>query len=72
MRILAYGTSADQLDELIHMAESTVLKTLRHFCASVVRLFGAEYLRRPNEEDLNTLLAENAVRGFPGIIESLD
>jgi hypothetical protein len=28
---LAYGTSADQLDEYIKMAETTVLETISHF-----------------------------------------
>lgn len=72
VRMLAYGTSADQLDELMRMGEATVLETMEHFCANVVRIFGPEYLRQPNEDDLNTLLAENAARGFPGMIGSLD
>jgi hypothetical protein len=31
LRILAYGASADQLDEVIRMGESTALKCLQHF-----------------------------------------
>nr|KAE8941447.1 hypothetical protein PF009_g8765 [Phytophthora fragariae] len=72
MRMLAYGASADQLDELIRMGESTVLETLKHFCENVIRLLGPEYLRKPTKDDLETLLAENASRGFPGMIGSLD
>lgn len=72
MRMLAYGASADQLDELMRMGESTGLETLQKFCAAVIRLFGAEYLRAPTPDDLNELLAENAERGFPGMIGSID
>ncbi|KAE9060940.1 hypothetical protein PF010_g30013 [Phytophthora fragariae] len=72
MRMLAYGASADQLDELIRMGESTVLETLKHFCENVIRLLGPEHLRKPTKDDLETLLAENASREFPGMIGSLD
>ncbi|EEY69220.1 uncharacterized protein PITG_05425 [Phytophthora infestans T30-4] len=72
LRMLAYGASADQLDELIRMAESTVLETLKLFCKNIIRLFGPEYLRKPTKDDLKILLAENAERGFPGMIGSLD
>ena len=36
LRFLAYGSLADQLDELIRMAETTVLKTVRMFCDSII------------------------------------
>eukprot|EP00644_Phytophthora_capsici_P013665 jgi/Phyca11/569624/estExt2_Genewise1.C_PHYCAscaffold_330217 len=65
LRMLAYGACADQLDELIRMAESTVLETMKIFCSSIRRLFGPEYLRKPTQHDLETLLGENAARGFP-------
>ncbi|ETN12292.1 hypothetical protein PPTG_09158 [Phytophthora nicotianae INRA-310] len=42
LRMLAYGASADQLDELIRMAESTVLETLKLFCSNIIRLFGPD------------------------------
>lgn len=72
LRMLAYGSSADQLDEFIRMGESTALETMKTFCSSVIRLFGPEYLRKPTQFDLELLLAENAARGFPGMIGSLD
>ncbi|ETI56849.1 hypothetical protein F443_00779 [Phytophthora nicotianae P1569] len=62
LRMLAYGASADQLDELIRMAESTVLETLKLFCRNIIRLFTPEYLRKPTKDDLE-ILVENAERG---------
>ena len=56
LRFLAYGSSADQLDELIRMAETTVLKTVRMFCDSIIECFSTEYLRRPTESDLDAIL----------------
>ena len=38
LRFLAYGTSADQLDELIRMGETTILYTLKRFCCSIIDL----------------------------------
>ena len=37
LRIIAYGASADQLDEVMRMGESTTLKTLKTFCETVIR-----------------------------------
>lgn len=72
LRMLAYGACADQLDELIRIGESTVLETMEKFCSAVMRIFGPEYLRKPTPFDVKILLAENAARGCPGMIGSLD
>ena len=72
MRYLAYGASADQLDEFIRMAESTILMTVKKFCQDIIQLYSDEYLRRPNEHDISQLLSENSSRGFPGMLGSLD
>ena len=36
LRMLAYGTSADQLDDLTRITESTVLRNLKVFCYSII------------------------------------
>ncbi|GMF63920.1 unnamed protein product [Phytophthora fragariaefolia] len=72
LRMLAYASSADQMDELMRMAESTALETLKVFCCSIRRLYGSEYLRKPTKNDLEALLDENEGREFPGMIGSLD
>ena len=42
--MLAYGTSADQLDDLTRMSESTTLNNLQHFCNAIINRYGKEYL----------------------------
>jgi hypothetical protein len=34
--------------------------------------FGETYLRAPNQDDINRILSDNAARGFPGMLGSLD
>ena len=72
VRLLAYGGSADQLDEWIRLSESTIQECLKRFVSAILRLFGEEYLRAPNEEDVMRLLNDNARRGFPGCLGSID
>ena len=45
--MLAYGVSADFLDEYVRLGESTIIECLQYFVRGVVDVFG-EYLRAPN------------------------
>ncbi|CAN0837278.1 hypothetical protein LINGRAHAP2_LOCUS1758 [Linum grandiflorum] len=72
LRMIAWGSTADSLDEYFQMAESTTLETLRRFCSAIVHVYGPEYLREPTREDLDKLLRKGAHRGFPGMIGSID
>lgn len=72
LRMLAYGSSADSIDEYVRIAESTTLQCLSHFCNAVVAAFAAEYLRSPTEDDLKHILGRNAARGCPGLLGSID
>ena len=56
IRILAYGSGADTVDEYVHMAESTALECLEHFCESVIACFGQQYMRDRTVEDLSKIL----------------
>ena len=56
VRLLASGTSADEMDDRYRLAESTMLETLRRFCVSVIEIYGDQYLRSPCEEDLKQIL----------------
>ena len=51
LRMLALGTTADVVGEMVRMGESTCLKTTVKFAHAVVQVFGAEYLREPNVQD---------------------
>lgn len=72
MRQLAYGCPADAVDEYLRLSETTARNCLLEFCRTVVRVYEAEYLRTPNEEDMRRLLDEGSRRGFPGMLGSLD
>ena len=63
LRLMAYGSSADSLDENLRMGESTILLSLERFAAGVIRQFGEEYLRYPTAEDIKRILTVNAARG---------
>lgn len=72
LRILAYGMSYDQTDELCEMSASSSRETFICFVEEIVARFGQEYLRQPNEEDLRRILSINSDRGFPGCLGSWD
>ena len=71
-RILTYGTPADSVDEYVRIGESTAIESLRRFVQAVIAVFGDEYLRPPNSNDIARLLAIGEQRGFPGMLGSID
>ncbi|XP_042006390.1 uncharacterized protein LOC121755167 [Salvia splendens] len=72
MRVLAYGTSSDVVDEYLRMSSTATRDSLMHFIDGVISCFGATYLRRPTEQDMARLLYVADQRGFPGMIGSID
>ena len=72
MRILAYGCSSDAVDEYCHIGPATASEYFYKFCQAVIKRFGTEYLRSPSPDDLHRILQENAKRGFPGMVGSID
>ncbi|CAN6929820.1 unnamed protein product [Brassica oleracea] len=72
IRMMAYGCPADAIDEYLRLGESTALLCLENFVEGIINLFGDEYLRRPTPEDLQRLLDIGELRGFPGMIGSID
>jgi hypothetical protein len=71
-RMLAYGVSADFLNDYVSLGESTIIESLKHFVKAVVDIFGDEYLRAPNAQDTVRLMPMNSARGFPGMLGSID
>ncbi|XP_042415219.1 uncharacterized protein LOC122004392 [Zingiber officinale] len=55
-QILAYGVPADATDEYIKLGESTAIESVKRFCRAVVEVFGGQYLRSPNANDVARLL----------------
>jgi hypothetical protein len=72
MRMLSYGIAADGADEYIRSAEATNLEACKKFVIKICEIFGDEYLRSPNEDDIARLLAVGEERGFPGMLGSID
>ncbi|KAF8403482.1 hypothetical protein HHK36_011586 [Tetracentron sinense] len=72
MRMLAYGVTADYVDEYVRIGESTAIESLKKFVKAVVAIFSDEYLRLPNNDDIARLLAVGENRGFPGMLGSID
>jgi hypothetical protein len=72
IRMLAYGSSVDQIDDNIRIGESTTIECLEHFVKGVNEIYEAEYLRRPNNDDIQRLLQMGEARGFPGMLGSID
>jgi hypothetical protein len=72
LRMLAYGGPADSFDAYLRMAESTILETVRHFTRAIVEIYGPNYWRPPNQEEINALLQIADARRFPGMVGSLD
>lgn len=72
MRVLAYGTTSDVVDEYLQISESVAREALQKFVDGIISCFGDSYLRRPNEQDLTRLLHVGEQRGFPGMIGSID
>ncbi|XP_073154135.1 uncharacterized protein [Henckelia pumila] len=55
------------------MGERTALDCLINFCRCVIDVFGARYLRRPNDADTQRLLQMHEDKhGFPEMLGSLD
>jgi len=70
--ILAYGSPADSVDDYVRIGESTAMECLDKFVRGVHQIFGAEYLRKPNNNDIQCLLQIGEARGFPGMLGSID
>uniref|UniRef100_A0A0D3AK72 DDE Tnp4 domain-containing protein n=1 Tax=Brassica oleracea var. oleracea TaxID=109376 RepID=A0A0D3AK72_BRAOL len=72
IRILAYGSAADAVDEYLRLGETTTRFCVGNFVEGIIYLFGDEYLRRPTPADLQRVLDVGEYRGFPGMIGSID
>ncbi|CAN6720372.1 unnamed protein product [Malus baccata var. baccata] len=72
LRMLAYGAATDQVDEIMRMGQSTILESLMRFCLAIESIYTVEYLRRPTHMDLQKFLKKGEMRGFPGMIGSID
>ena len=70
--MLAYGVAADCVNEYLKIGASTALQCLKRFAFGVVEVFREEYLRKPNQADVDRLLGVAEARDFPGMLGSID
>ena len=56
LRMLAYGSPADLMDEAFGIAETTASECLIKFFQGIRHIYGEKYLKRPNDEDIQRLL----------------
>lgn len=72
MRLLAYGTAADSVEDYLRVSGCLARESLHNFVEEVISNFSNEYLRRPTEQDLMRLLHAGEEQGFPGMMGSID
>ncbi|KAG2299306.1 hypothetical protein Bca52824_035778 [Brassica carinata] len=72
IRVLAYGSALDAVDEYLRLGATTTRLCVENFVEAIINLFGDQYLRRPTQDDLQRLLHIGEIRGFPGMIGSID
>ena len=70
IRQLAYGNTADALDEYLSMSERVSRESLYNFYYGIVKLYLDEYLRKPTSNDIQLLYAAHQTRHeFPVMLE---
>lgn len=72
MRMLAYGCSADSLDETMRIAESTALGCLYRCSSAFVQPFKEKFERAPSDEKTKKLLQTADHLGFPETLGFVD
>lgn len=64
--------ATDRADEYCRISSTTIEIAVKKLVVFIGNEFGGEYLRPPNDAELDVLLKRNAERGMPGCIGSLD
>jgi hypothetical protein len=72
IRMLAYGSPVDAIDEYVRIGETTAVECLERFVQGVLDIFGENYLRRPNNEDIERLIQMGEARCFLGMLGSIN
>ena len=70
--VLAYGYALDAVGEYLRLGATTARLCVENFVEEIINLFGDEHLRRPTPADIQRLLHIGELRGFPGMIWSIN
>jgi len=65
-RVIAYGEAADRDDDYLRLSRAVIAKSTKFLMKFIVRRWGPTYLRRPNQDELNTIMARIKERAMPG------
>ncbi|XP_042465938.1 uncharacterized protein LOC122048440 [Zingiber officinale] len=57
------------MDEYVRIGETTTIKSMKFFVKAVILIFGDEYLRSLNSNDIARLLTVGEKQGFPELAE---
>lgn len=60
LRMIAYATSADALDENLRMLIRTERESVHKFCKYVIKLYSPRYLCKPSYNDIQQLYGHHA------------
>jgi len=71
-RVIAYGEAADRGDEYVRLSRTVIAKSTKLLMEFIVQRWAPTYLRRPNDDELDTIMERNKERGMPGCMGSLD
>jgi hypothetical protein len=71
LRQLAYGMTADTIDEYLKLGKITIIECLEYYCLDIIECFGDEFLRQPTVADTQRLLVKTEEREFPGMLGSI-
>ena len=71
-RVLAYGECPDRGDEYVRLLRTKIGKATKLLIEYVVDELRPAYLRPPNQNEVEQILARNVLRGMPGCLGSLD
>ncbi|CDF36381.1 unnamed protein product [Chondrus crispus] len=72
LRQLTCGISADAVTEIVGLMESSNAVCLKRFCEAIVDTYDAEWLRSPDEHEIQEIEAAYKTLGFPGCLDCLD
>jgi len=70
--MLAYGISADCVDEYSKIGASTALDCMKNVCSAIIEVFREEHLRKPNQANVDRLLQVTETRDFPGMLGCIE
>lgn len=69
--VLGYGEATDRADKYCSISSTAIKIAVKMLVVFIGDEIGGEYLRPPNDVELDVLLKRNAERAMPGCIESL-